>query len=320
MKTEKNGQGERNTVLQLNGVTKRIGSKTLVSNLSFQIAKGEIVGLLGPNGAGKTTTIRMIVGLIGMTEGDVHIGGHSVRTDFERAIRHVGGIIENPEFYPYMTGMDNLKQYARMAEGVTEARIHEVTKLVGLQNALNKKVKAYSLGMRQRLGIAQALLHRPSVLILDEPTNGLDPAGIREMREYMKSIAETEGIAILVSSHLLSEMELMCSRVVVIQEGKLVTVRSIGAEQEKDNNLISISLQVSNLEKARSILNGLKLDSLQAIEEAGPDRIALSIRHEDIPEIVAALAGGGVGLYRIEERKSTLEDEFMKWTEGNRIA
>ncbi|RJX41247.1 ABC transporter ATP-binding protein [Paenibacillus pinisoli] len=320
MKTSKNGQGEHNTVLQLNGVTKRIGSKTLVSGLSFQIAKGEIVGLLGPNGAGKTTTIRMIVGLIGMTEGDVHIGGHSVRTDFERAIRHVGGIIENPEFYPYMTGMDNLKQYARMAEGVTEARIHEVTKLVGLQNALNKKVKAYSLGMRQRLGIAQALLHRPSVLILDEPTNGLDPAGIREMREYMKSIAETEGIAILVSSHLLSEMELMCSRVVVIQEGKLVTVRSIGAEQEEDSNLISLSLQVSNSEQARSILKGLKIDSLQAIEEAGPDRLALSIRHEDIPEVVAALAGGGVGLYRIEERKSTLEDEFMKWTEGNRIA
>jgi len=320
MKTAKNGQGEHNTVLQLNGVTKRIGSKTLVSGLSFQIAKGEIVGLLGPNGAGKTTTIRMIVGLIGMTEGDVHIGGHSVRTDFERAIRHVGGIIENPEFYPYMTGMDNLKQYARMAEGVTEARIHEVTKLVGLQNALNKKVKAYSLGMRQRLGIAQALLHRPSVLILDEPTNGLDPAGIREMREYMKSIAETEGIAILVSSHLLSEMELMCSRVVVIQEGKLVTVRSIGAEQEEDSNLISLSLQVSNSEQARSILKDLKIDSLQAIEEAGPDRLALSIRHEDIPDVVAALAGGGVGLYRIEERKSTLEDEFMKWTEGNRIA
>ncbi|MFF2886884.1 ABC transporter ATP-binding protein [Paenibacillus sp. NPDC057967] len=320
MNTGKNGQGQQTSVLQLNGVTKRIGSKTLVSGLSFQIAKGEIVGLLGPNGAGKTTTIRMIVGLIGMTEGDVHIGGHSVRTDFERAIRHVGGIIENPEFYPYMTGMDNLKQYARMSEGVTEARIQEVTKLVGLQNALDKKVKAYSLGMRQRLGIAQALLHRPSVLILDEPTNGLDPAGIREMREYMKSIAEKEGIAILVSSHLLSEMELMCSRVVVIQEGKLITVRSIGGEQEQDSNSVRLALQVSNTEQARGILNGIKIDSLQAIEEAGVDRITLSIRHEDIPGIVAALAGGGVGLYRIEEMKSTLEDEFMKWTEGNRIA
>ncbi|RJE90885.1 ABC transporter ATP-binding protein [Paenibacillus sp. 1011MAR3C5] len=320
MNTGKNGQGQQTSVLQLNGVTKRIGSKTLVSGLSFQIAKGEIVGLLGPNGAGKTTTIRMIVGLIGMTEGDVHIGGHSVRTDFERAIRHVGGIIENPEFYPYMTGMDNLKQYARMSEGVTEARIHEVTKLVGLQNALDKKVKAYSLGMRQRLGIAQALLHRPSVLILDEPTNGLDPAGIREMREYMKSIAEKEGIAILVSSHLLSEMELMCSRVVVIQEGKLITVRSIGGEREQDSNLVRLALQVSHTEQARRILTGLKIDSLQAIEEAGVDRITLSVRHEDIPEIVAALAGGGVGLYRIEEMKSTLEDEFMKWTEGNRIA
>lgn len=320
MNTAKPSQAQASVVLDLNGVTKRIGNKTLVNNLSFQIAKGEIVGLLGPNGAGKTTTIRMIVGLISMTEGDVHIGGHSVRNDFERAIQQVGGIIENPEFYPYMTGMDNLKQYARMSAGVTEARIQEVTKLVGLQNALNKKVKAYSLGMRQRLGIAQALLHRPSVLILDEPTNGLDPAGIREMREYMKSIAEKEGIAILVSSHLLSEMELMCNRVVVIQEGKLITVRSIGGEKEEDSSLVSLFIQVSETEQAKRILKELKIEGLQAIEEAGADRIALSIRHEDIPEIVAALAGGGVGIYRIEERKSTLEDEFMKWTEGNRIA
>ncbi|REK76119.1 ABC transporter ATP-binding protein [Paenibacillus paeoniae] len=320
MNTVKNTQGQGTAVLQLNGVTKRIGSKTLVNGLSFEVTKGEIVGLLGPNGAGKTTTIRMIVGLISMSEGDVHIGGHSVRTDFERAIKHVGGIIENPEFYPYMTGMDNLKQYARMSEGVTEARIHEVTKLVGLQNALDKRVKAYSLGMRQRLGIAQALLHRPSVLILDEPTNGLDPAGIREMRDYMKSIAQKEGIAILVSSHLLSEMELMCSRVVVIQEGKLVTVRSIGGVQEQDSTLVSLALQVSDTELARRVLKGLQVESLQGIEEAGADRITLSLRHEDTPGIVAALTAGGVGIYRIEEQKATLEDEFLKWTEGNRIA
>ncbi|MFD0588179.1 ABC transporter ATP-binding protein [Paenibacillus sp. GCM10027627] len=320
MMATKQEQGGNSVVLQLNNVTKRIGGKTLVNGLSFEISKGEVVGLLGPNGAGKTTTIRMIVGLISMTEGDVHIGGHSVKGDFEKAIRHVGGIIENPEFYSYMTGMDNLKQYARMSPGVTVDRIMEVTKLVGLQGALDKKVKAYSLGMRQRLGIAQALLHRPSVLILDEPTNGLDPAGIREMREYMKSIAEKEGIAILVSSHLLSEIELMCNRVVVIQSGKLITVRSIGGEEEKDQSKVNLSLQVSDVDSAREVLSSIKEVELDTSAGGATDRIGLTAPHESIPGMISALTAAGIGLYRVEERKATLEDEFMKWTEGNRIA
>ncbi|RIX59440.1 ABC transporter ATP-binding protein [Paenibacillus nanensis] len=311
---------DNEVVLRLDGVTKQIKGRKLVDGLSFQISKGEIVGLLGPNGAGKTTTIRMIVGLIGMSEGDVHIGGHSIRADFEQAIRHVGAIIENPEFYPYMTGWDNLKQYQRMSEGISEARIHEVAKLVGLQNALDKRVKAYSLGMRQRLGIAQALLHRPSVLILDEPTNGLDPAGIREMRDYMKQIAENEGIAILVSSHLLSEMEQMCSRVVVIQEGKLVTVRSIGGEAKQEQSLVHLSLMVDNPALAIDALKRLNLAGSGGNTTDAGERIAVSLPHEDIPKMIAALTAEGVRLYRVEEQKTTLEDEFLKWTEGNRIA
>ncbi|MCR2803816.1 ABC transporter ATP-binding protein [Paenibacillus soyae] len=318
--TNGNHTREADIVLRLEGVTKRIGGRALVDKLSFQIAKGEIVGLLGPNGAGKTTTIRMIVGLIGMTEGDVRIGGYSVKSEFEQAIRHVGGIIENPEFYPYMTGWDNLKQYQRMSEGVTEARIHEVTKLVGLQNALGKKVKTYSLGMRQRLGIAQALLHRPSVLILDEPTNGLDPAGIREMREYMKEIAEKEGIAILVSSHLLSEMEQMCSRVVVIQEGKLVTVRSIGTEEKRERSTVQLSLQVDRAEHAAGLLRQMTETRDAEVVQTSEVRVQLGLAHEDIPAVVAALAAAGIRLYRVEEIKQSLEDEFLKWTEGNRIA
>ncbi|MCU6709568.1 ABC transporter ATP-binding protein [Paenibacillus sp. J5C_2022] len=306
-------------VLEMKNVTKRIGNKTLVSGLSFEMKKGEIVGLLGPNGAGKTTTIRMMVGLIGMTDGDILIGGNSIRTNFEGAIKQVGGIIENPEFYPYMSGMDNLKQYQRMSPGVREARIREVTELVGLQHALDKKVKAYSLGMRQRLGIAQALLHKPSVLILDEPTNGLDPAGIREMRDYMKKIAEEEGISVLVSSHLLSEMELMCSRVVVIQNGKLVTVRSIGSGSLPEGEASSISLQVNELDAAVVALTSVK--SIKQVQNFTADnRILISVMHEEIPAVVKALTDAGVGIYRIEESKSSLEDEFMKWTGGNHIA
>ncbi|MEK3783995.1 ABC transporter ATP-binding protein [Paenibacillus sp. FSL R5-0810] len=305
-------------VLSVNGVTKTIGRRNIVDGLTFDIHHGEIVGLLGPNGAGKTTTIRMIVGLIEMSRGDVLVQGHSIKGDFVKAIRHIGGIIENPEFYPYMSGYDNLRQYQRMSDGVSITRIMEIVKLVGLQDAIHKKVRAYSLGMRQRLGIAQALLHNPSILILDEPTNGLDPAGIREMRDYLKRIAREEGIAILVSSHLLSEMELMCSRVVVIQEGKLVTERAIGQAGENEE-LSTVTLRVNDLELAEQTAS--RLDALTRIGSI-PDEGALTVRlkEEDIPDLISALCNARVRIYRVEEHKSSLEDEFLKWTGGNRIA
>lgn len=313
-----NGTGQ--VVLQVNGVTKQIGHKKIVDRLSFNIHQGEIVGLLGPNGAGKTTTIRMIVGLIGMSEGDVLIKGESVKRHFAKAIAHVGGIIENPEFYPYMTGYDNLKQYQRMAKGITEERIAEVVRLVGLQDAMKKRVKAYSLGMRQRLGIAQALLHNPSILILDEPTNGLDPAGIREMRDYLKKIAREEGIAILVSSHLLSEMELMCSRVVVIQEGKLVTVRTLGdSSAVKEEEQIQVMLRVNDAEQAK-----LRLVCMEELRVVGIDtdrnQVTIAVHDRDIPNVIDVLRNEGVSLYRIEEMKESLEDEFLKWTGGSQSA
>lgn len=317
--TGREGTRDGQPVLELDLVTKRVGGKTLVGGLSFAVNSGEIVGLLGPNGAGKTTTIRMIVGLIGMSEGDVRIGGSSVNQQFERAIRHIGAIIENPEFYPYMSGMDNLKQFMRMTEGVTEERIREVTALVGLQDALGKKVKAYSLGMRQRLGIAQALLHKPKVLILDEPTNGLDPAGIREMRDYLKLIAEKEGIGILVSSHLLTEMELMCSRVVVIQEGKLIAVRSIKPDGTEDGKRLSISLEVTDAVLGARVIKAMSnVEFMGREEEQG--RLAARLLREAIPPLVKTLTDSGVGIYSLKEIKVSLEDEFMAWTGGGRIA
>lgn len=306
------------TVLSVNQVSKKIGGKLLVNRLSFDIHKGEIVGLLGPNGAGKTTTIRMIVGLISMSEGDIFVMDKSIRRNFTEAIAHIGGIIENPEFYRHMSGYDNLKQYQRMAERITEERIMEVAKLVGLEQALHKRVKAYSLGMRQRLGIAQALLHRPSILILDEPTNGLDPAGIREMRDYLKQIARDEGIAILVSSHLLSEMELMCSRVIVIQQGELVTVRSL-EEHQSETEYAKLKLRVDDAVRAKErlqrmeevIITGIALESKE---------IAVTVRERYIPRMVQALGEERIGLYRMEESRESLEDEFLKWTGGNYIA
>ncbi|WFB58095.1 ABC transporter ATP-binding protein [Paenibacillus sp. BR1-192] len=316
--TERKNAKQGPVVLTVEQVTKTIGKKNIVDKLSFDIHRGEIVGLLGPNGAGKTTTIRMIVGLIDMSQGDVLVKGHSIKKDFVQAVRHIGGIIENPEFYPYMSGYDNLRQYQRMSEGVTITRIMEVVKLVGLQDAIHKKVRAYSLGMRQRLGIAQALLHNPSILILDEPTNGLDPAGIREMRDYLKQIARDEGIAILVSSHLLSEMELMCSRVVVIQEGKFVTERSIGGTVVNEE-LTTVSLRVNDTAMAEQTAQHLKdIILINSSEEEG--MITLQLHEEDIPTLIQSLCDARVRIYRVEEMKSSLEEEFLKWTGGNRIA
>ncbi|UNK18002.1 ABC transporter ATP-binding protein [Paenibacillus sp. N3/727] len=304
-------------VLSAEKITKTYGNKNIVDGLSFDIHQGEVVGLLGPNGAGKTTTIRMIVGLIKMSQGDVIVRGHSIRNQFVKAIRHIGGIIENPEFYPYMSGYDNLKQYQRMSEGINESRINEVIKLVGLQDAIHKKVRAYSLGMRQRLGIAQALLHEPSILILDEPTNGLDPAGIREMRDYLKLIAREEGIAVLVSSHLLSEMELMCSRVIVIQEGKLVTERPIGSEPQ--NDLVSVTFRVNDTQQVLEAIHTLHEVKVIGVQ---PERneVGLQMKDEMIPQLIKILGDAGVAIYRIEEMKQSLEEEFLKWTGGNRIA
>ena len=183
-------------IISLSHVTKRIGRTTIIDDLSFDVSQGEIFGFLGPNGAGKTTTIRMIVGLMSITKGQILIKGKNIKTEFEQAIRHVGAIVESPEMYKYLSGYQNLIHYARMVPGVSKERIDEVVALVKLEERIHDKVKKYSLGMRQRLGVAQALLHRPSLLILDEPTNGLDPEGIRDLRDYLRHLTRTEGIAL----------------------------------------------------------------------------------------------------------------------------
>lgn len=213
-------------VLKLENVSKVIKGVRLVDNISFEVNKGEIFGFLGPNGAGKTTTIKMITGLYSITEGQIFIDGHNVVKNFEKALNSVGAIIENPEMYGYLSGLDNLKIYARMHDGVTKARIEEVVRLVKLENRINDKVSHYSLGMRQRLGLAQALLHKPRLLILDEPTNGLDPKGIKELREMLRELAEKEKLSVLVSSHLLTEMELMCDRFGIIDGGKFIGIKT----------------------------------------------------------------------------------------------
>lgn len=301
-------------ILDLQNATKELKEKKIVNDLSFQVNKGEIVGLLGPNGAGKTTTMRMMVGLISISEGDIFINGFSVKSSLPKALERVGGIIENPEFYPYLSGYDNLMQYVRMADGVTKERIDEVVNLLGLTAAINKKVKAYSLGMKQRLGIAQALLHSPNLLILDEPTNGLDPAGMREIREYLQVIAHNEGISVLISSHLLTEVEQICDRVVIIQNGRLVNIQNI--HQDKQKEAIKIYLELDNSDKASEVMQ--TMEGLQILEK-NESNIIIEISNERIPGLVKALTANEIDIYRIEERKRSLEEDFIEMTGGNKI-
>ncbi|KEO82334.1 ABC transporter ATP-binding protein [Tumebacillus flagellatus] len=301
-------------IVQVRNLTKRIGSKTIIDHLNFDVQRGEVFGFLGPNGAGKTTTIRMMVGLIGITEGDVLIEGQSISENFERAIVHVGAIVENPEMYKYLSGYQNLIHFARMVPGVTKDRIEEVIRLVALENRIHDKVRTYSLGMRQRLGVAQALLHKPSLLILDEPTNGLDPAGIRELREYLHGLTREAGISVIVSSHLLSEMELMCDRVAIIQQGKLVDVQSI-KELIKEGADSQVIFEVDQMELARKLL--AQEPVVDAQEKA--EGLLMVLDREQIAEVNERLVQGGVKVFGIQKVTQTLEEKFLQLTGGEQI-
>ncbi|MFC4302051.1 ABC transporter ATP-binding protein [Cohnella boryungensis] len=304
----------KEAVLQLRNVTKSIGKRTIVNDLSFDIPAGEVFGFLGPNGAGKTTTIRMIVGLISMTKGEVLVKGISVRKHFEHAMTHIGAIVENPEMYKFLTGYQNLVHFARRHSNVTKQRIDEVVQLLGLQNRIHEKVKRYSLGMRQRLGVAQAILHKPSVLILDEPTNGLDPAGIRELRDYLRRLTQEEGLSVIVSSHLLSEMELMCDRVAIIQGGKLIDVRSL---QEAKSELQSkIVIEVNDTDSAFQLLSGA-FDGQKA--SLSGNRIEIIADRSLIPNIARLLVKAEIDIYGIHATQKSLEDQFLEMTGGEMI-
>ncbi|MCM3616631.1 ABC transporter ATP-binding protein [Sutcliffiella horikoshii] len=300
--------------VKLLNVCKDIGSKEIIKDVSFEVYKGEVFGFLGPNGAGKTTTIRMMVGLMSITSGDIIIDGASIKSDFEKAVRQVGAIVENPEMYKFLTGYQNLKQYARMVPGVTKDRLDEVIELVGLTARVHEKVKTYSLGMRQRLGIAQALLHKPKVLILDEPTNGLDPAGIREIRDYLRNLSKEEGMAIVVSSHLLSEMELMCDRVGIIQKGELIDIQSI-RDFIQDGGKTLYQLECGEVEGAMVLLGEIGI-SYTVIGSA----LQVEIDRAGVPGIIKRLVEKDISVFEVKEVTKTLEDKFLEKTSQERGA
>lgn len=273
--------------------------------------EGDILGFIGPNGAGKTTTIKLILGLQNITSGKVYINGYDIEENFKKAIENVGTIVESPDLYMYMSGYENLKLVANLYKNVDKNRIDEIVKLVGLENRIKDKVSKYSLGMRQRLGIAQALLHRPKLLILDEPTNGLDPEGIKEVKVLLKKLAEQENMAILISSHNLAELDTFCNKISIIKNGEIVETNDIDAFKKDIKNNCYI-LEVEDSSVIGSIID-YKMDILTETE------VRVYIEKEKVPLLIKELVLRNVKIYNVSEENLSLEDAFLKKTGGNVI-
>ncbi|MBQ9848525.1 MAG: ABC transporter ATP-binding protein [Clostridia bacterium] len=301
-------------VLEVKNISKVFGSRNVLSNVSFSVDRGEIMGFIGPNGAGKTTAIKVILGLLRPADGNVLINGFDVAKNHDKALESVGAIIESPELYPYLSGRENLMQFARI-HGVGEERVRECVEIVGLSARIDEKVRKYSLGMRQRLGVAQAILNRPSLLILDEPTNGLDPSGIKELRDMLKMLA-SQGTAILVSSHLLSELEQVCTSACIIEKGVIIGVQKldnfVGETAPELEPVNTYAFTVGNIEAAATLLQqkGYQFDIIDNL------LFVNSIRSK-IPTAVSVLVGEGIELFALEPRKKTLEESYLEVTSNS---
>jgi ABC-2 type transport system ATP-binding protein len=306
---------EREVVLSAEGLTKHFGKRTAVSGVSFDVRAGEVFGFLGPNGAGKTTTIRMLVGLARPDAGRVRIRGLDAVHDFERAMAHVGSIVEAPDLYKYLTGRENLLHFSRMLAPGAAGRIDELASLVALSERLDDKVSAYSLGMRQRLGIAQALLGNPDILILDEPANGLDPAGIREIRQLVRRLASERGIAVFVSSHLLSEIELMCDRVAIIHRGRTLAAAPVAELLERVAS-DAVRVRARPAQRAAEILSAF---GPVEPDSGGVDVVTARVTPDKVPEALRQLVGAGIDVFSVERPLPSLEEIFLEITGGETV-
>lgn len=298
-------------ILKCSNLKKQIKNKIIVENISFSINKGDIVGFIGPNGAGKTTIIKLILGLMKLSEGKVFINGFDIEKDFIKAIEKVGSIVENPDLYMYLSGYDNLKIIANNYKNISKDRIHEVIKIVGLENRIKDKVSTYSLGMRQRLGIAEAIINEPELLILDEPTNGLDVEGIIEIRNLIKQLSQ-QGMAIFISSHNLTEIDNLCNRIIAIKNGKIIADDTI-------ENFTTISNISSYILELNYIGNLAKIISDYKFEIIKDNKIRVYISKDKLTELMQKLIENKYQIYSLQEEKLTSEEAFIKKVGENKI-
>jgi bacitracin transport system ATP-binding protein len=299
-------------ILRTHQLCKQYHGKAAVKNVNMNIAAGDIYGFLGQNGAGKTTTMRMIMGLIKPTSGSVELFGANVSDDMSKAFERIGSIIEYPGFYPNLSGAENLEIHRRLMGMSNKECIEEVLSTVGLSDVKNQRVKSYSLGMKQRLGLARALLHHPELLILDEPTNGLDPAGMKEIRQLFLNLSKQRGITFLISSHLLSEIEQMATKIGIIHQGSLIEELDSEALQSKTRTCLEI--HVSDEKRAAFIFEQeLGIKDYRILGNG----ILRLYKYLDQPEKVnSCLLSNGIGVKAIALLGDSLEDYFLKLTGG----
>ena len=302
---------EAKKVLECRNLTKKFGKKEILHGVSLELFEGDILGFIGPNGAGKTTTIKLMLGLQSITSGTVSINGYDIKNDFVDAIEKVGAIVESPDVYMYLSGRQNLKMMARLYKNITNERIEEVINISGLGNRIDDKVSKYSLGMRQRLGIAAAILHKPNILILDEPTNGLDPEGIRDLRALLVRLAKEEHMAILISSHNLFELESFCNKVCIIQNGRVIDTQNID-ELKKEASDSLFMFEVDKLKNVSTVIG-------EQIEIVNDNMFKVKVRKDEIPGIIKKLVDNDYSIYQIAEFRVSLEEAFLSKTGGNTI-
>lgn len=299
------------SVLKAEKISKRFGDVQAVKDLSLTVSEGDIFGFLGPNGAGKTTSIRMILGLITPTSGKASMFGFDVRSNFKSAIRNVGALVEGPAFYPYLSGRKNLRLFGRLSGGVTEERIKEVLGLVGLGRRGDHKVKGYSQGMRQRLGIGLALLHQPRLLILDEPTNGLDPQGMREVRNLIRRIRDEECTTIFLSSHLLGELEMVCDRIGIIFRGEIVKEGRMDSLVGSGSDKVTLQVGDGEDKKAENFLKEKFNIDAEVVRKGW---LEFEKGDHELHPINRALMDQGFEVSSISARRKSLEEYFVELT------
>lgn len=289
-------------ILECQNLCKSFGKKQILKDVSFEIDEKDILAFIGPNGSGKTTTIKLILGLQNIDSGSVKINGYDVEKDFVKSIEKVGAIVENPDTYMYLSGWQNLKLVANLYKGVTDDDLKTIVKTVGLENRIHDKVSKYSLGMRQRLGIARALVNKPNLLVLDEPTNGLDPEGIKDLRILLKRLAK-EGMGILISSHNLAELESFCNKVLIIDNGVILEKSEV--KKFKDNN----NKYLFKVDNTKNI----KLDGMYEVTKT---TFCINGEKESIASIIKTLVNEDIKIYEVTLTELTLEEAFLKKTGG----
>ena len=298
------------SIIEVKNINKKFGKKQVLYDVSFNIDEGEILGFIEPNGAGKTTTIKLMLGLQSITSGTVTINGYDIKKQFTKAIESVGAIVESPDLYMYLTGRQNLELIAKLYKGITKERIEEVIKITGLEKRIDDKVSKYSLGMRQRLGIGASILHNPKVLILDEPTNGLDPEGIKEVRELLVKLAKKEKMAILISSHNLSELDNFITKACIVQNGHVVSDTSVKELKRYDDSRYKIFV-----DKTKGISKYIKQDHNIISDYL----VEVFIDDDDVSDLLLEILNNKYKVRQVIKEEMSLEDAFIKKTGGNKI-